>query len=465
MDEIAAVLVERCAALVRGRRVILVGGGAAAFTDQIRQLVRFGATDVLLVAQGIGTGDLPSDDEAHIVVVPGPPPATLTDEVRSSIDFSDQPPAEAVEAVEAFDPVGRALCLVSAVATVERYVGRETLGGRRSEIAALEDKTIADGLWDAAGVRRAPSEVVPVDPSLLGAAHASIDEGEGTVWSGDAAEGMNGGADRVRLVRTEADFESALEVFLPSTRHVRVMPFLEGVPCSIHGVVLPDGVAVVRPVEQIVLRRPATGRFLYAGLSTWWDPSPQDREEMRAAAALVGGLLGDRYGMRGGFAVDGILTSDGFLPTELNPRFSGGLAIMARGLPDLPIALAQAAVARDVDLGITAADLERLLVGAADLTRSGAAYAVTGALRSTETEKVAVAGGTDGLTEVSGDGAVVGSVELGPATMGSLVRFQPAQPAPGLRLAPYAVAAFRFADDRWGTDFGLLEIAPNVRAI
>jgi hypothetical protein len=241
------------------------------------------------------------------------------------------------------------------------------------------------------------------------------------------------------------------------------MPFLEGVPCSIHGFVLPDGVAVLRPVEQVVLRRPATGRFMLAGLSTWWDPSPQDREEMRQAAAGVGTLLGERYGMRGGFSVDGILTSDGFLPTELNPRFSGGLHVMARGLPDLPIALAQAAVARDVDLGVSAADLERLLLSAADQTRSGAAYSVTGEVRSSETVSVAVSGDPDELTEASGADSVVGSVEMGPAAMGSLVRFQPAEPFPEPRLAPYAVAAFRFADQRWGTGFGALDVAPDVR--
>ena len=461
--EVAATLGERCAAFVRGRRVIVVGGVAAAATVLVRQLVRFGAGDVLVVAEGVGTGEVPGDAEARIVVVPGPSPATVTDEVRSWIEFSDHPPAEAATAVEAFDPEGSALCLVSPFATVERYLGRDTLGGRRPEIAALEDKTIADELWDSAGVRRAPSVVVPVDPANLAAAHAEMDRGHGTVWSGDASEGMNGGADLVYLVRAEADFAPAVELFRPSTRHVRVMPFLEGVPCSIHGLVLHDGVAVLRPAEQVVLRRPGTGRFMYAGLSTCWDPPPRDRAEMRAAASLVGELLGERYGMRGGFAVDGILTSEGFLPTELNPRFSGGMFVMARGLPDLPIALAQAAIARDIDIGVTAADLESLLLGAADATRSGAAYAVTSALRSTETEEVAVTGGPDGLTEASDDGAVVGSVELGPASMGSLVRFQPAEPAPGLRLAPYAVAAFRYADQRWGTGFGPLEIAPDVR--
>ena len=32
------------------------------------------------------------------------------------------------------------------------------------------------------------------------------------------------------------------------------MPFLDGVPCSIHGLVLPDGTAAFRPVEISILR-------------------------------------------------------------------------------------------------------------------------------------------------------------------------------------------------------------------
>jgi len=120
--DVAAALGERCAALVRGRRTVVVGGVAAGFTELVRQLVAFGATDVLLVAQGVGTGELPSDDEVSIVVVPGRAPATVTEEVRFSIEFSDHPPADAVAAVEAFDPDGSALCLLNPVATTDRYL-------------------------------------------------------------------------------------------------------------------------------------------------------------------------------------------------------------------------------------------------------------------------------------------------------------------------------------------------------
>ena len=50
------------------------------------------------------------------------------------------------------------------------------------------------------------------------------------------------------------------------------MPFLEGVPCSIHGIVYPDHVIAVRPVEQISLRRAAAPTFFYAGCATFYDP-------------------------------------------------------------------------------------------------------------------------------------------------------------------------------------------------
>ena len=282
----------------------------------------------------------------------------------------------------------------------------------------------------------------------------------GTVWSGDASAGMNGGADRVRLVRTEEEAAAAVELFTGSTRHVRVMPFLAGVPCSIHGFNLPDGTAAFRPVEQVVLRATGSSRFLFAGLSSWWDPSPADRDEMRTAAANVGVLLGEQFGLRGGFSIDGVLGADGFLPTELNPRFSGGLGMLARGLPGLPLLLAQMAAASGRDLGVSAAELEDLIVTSADSSRYGVAQTVSAAVESTATETVEVTGGPGGLVVAADGEPVIGTVELGPANWGSLVRFQPVAMEPGERLAPLAVAALRFADERWGTGFGPLEVSP-----
>jgi predicted ATP-grasp superfamily ATP-dependent carboligase len=90
-------------------------------------------------------------------------------------------------------------------------------------------------------------------------------------------------------------------------------------------VVTEDGVAVLRPVELVMLRPPTGSRFRYAGAGTFWDPPPADREATREVARRVGRALADRVGFRGAFGVDGILSEDGFVPTELNPRFAAGL--------------------------------------------------------------------------------------------------------------------------------------------
>ncbi len=156
---------------------------------------------------------------------------------------------------------------------------------------------------------------------------------------------------------------------------------------------------------------------------------------MRTAAAKVGALLGEQFGLRGGFSVDGVLGADGFLPTELNPRFSGGLGMLARGLPELPLLLAQMAAASGRDLGVSAAELEDLIVTSADSSRYGVAQTVSTAVESTATETVDVTGDPGGLVVAADGDPVVGSVDLGPANWGSLVRFRPTALDTGDRLA------------------------------
>ena len=66
-----------------------------------------------------------------------------------------------------------------------------------------------------------------------------------------------------------------------SCDRVRIMPFLEGIATSVHGIVLPDGVVALRPVELVTLRRPGH-RLVYSGCATFWDPPDDVREEMIA---------------------------------------------------------------------------------------------------------------------------------------------------------------------------------------
>ena len=456
-------LTDRCAALVAGRKVVIVGGVAAGATSKVRQLRQWGASDVLVIAQGVGTGALPGPDEALVTVIQEARAATLTEEVRSWVGFAANPPAAARAALEDFDPQGTALALLTAFAQVDRYCGRESLGGRTPAFAALEDKSLNDALWDAAGVTRAPSRVVAADRRSILDAATALDAGAGTVWSADASDGMNGGGDRVRWVRTPSDAQDALALLLPRTRQVRVMPFLEGVPCSIHGFVLPDGISVFRPVEQVILRAKTASHFVYAGTSTWWDPRDDDRLQMREVARRVGRHLQECDDFRGGYSVDGILTCDGFRPTELNPRFSGGLGTIAKAVPDLPLELLAAATMRGIDVGATATGLESLLVQAADANRYGSAYLIMAAPGPAESESLDVTGGPMDLRLAGSGDLVTGTVERGPANLGSLVRFTPVKMTPGMRLAPYAVAAFALTDRLWGTGIGSVVPAPDVR--
>lgn len=461
--DLARELTDRCAELVRGRKVVLVGGVLAGATRRVRQLAAWGADAVLVIADGVGTGELPARDEAQAVVVQGPKLATLSEEVASWISFAANPPAGAREALAAFDPDGVALALMSPFAVVDLYLGRESLGGRPQSFWALEDKSLNDALWDAAGIQRSPARVVDADPAEVRAAAQDIDAGDGTVWSADASQGMNGGGDRVRWVITDDDARTALTTLLPVSTRIRVQPFLEGVPCSIHGFVLPDGVAVFRPVELVVLRSMSPRRFIYAGISTCWDPSPPDRDDMREVARRVGQHLQTEHDYRGGFSVDGVLTSDGFRPTELNPRFAGGLSTIAKSVPELPLDLLQMATIRGIDMGVRAGQLEERLLPAADAARYGSAYHVIAAPGPAETESVNVTGGPDGLRVAESGDLVIGTVERGPANLGALIRFTPAEMTPGMRMAPYAVAMFALTDRLWGTGIGPVEPAPDVR--
>jgi len=92
-----------------------------------------------------------------------------------------------------------------------------------------------------------------------------------------------------------------------------------GVPCSVLGIVLRDGVAVFDPIEIVTLRDRARSSLVFCGSSTWWRPAPAAVAEIRRYARLTGSELARAVDYRGMFSVDGILGDRGFVATELNP--------------------------------------------------------------------------------------------------------------------------------------------------
>jgi hypothetical protein len=345
----------RLGELYAGRPVVLGPGTLADWSPWIARLRALGCP-VLVVATARGAGPVVAPD-AVVEVTPAPA-VRLSDELRRHDRLVRSLPDAARAAIDRFDPERRGVWRASAFVTSDAPIDdRLVRGGRPAAYLALEDKCRADAAWEAAGIARSPSRVVDVgDADALARASAELAGPGGVVWSGD---GLSGGGDRVRRVASPRDQVDARADLVQHCARVRVMPLLAGVPCSIHGLVLPGGTAVLRPVEIRTEPDPA-GRFVARGLRTTWDPPDAGRAEMRAAARRVGDHLAAAHDYRGAFGVDGVLTADGFRPTELNPRMSAGLQLLARAAPDL-LALLQDTLLAGEDPGLRPEDVETLV--------------------------------------------------------------------------------------------------------
>ncbi|NIS32595.1 MAG: hypothetical protein GWN73_33595 [Actinobacteria bacterium] len=228
--------------------------------------------------------------------------------------------------------------------------------------------------------------------------------------SGDAREGFNGGAEYVRWVGGPDDLAEPMAFFGAHCDRVRIMPFLEGIPCSIHGFVFPDITVALRPCELMTLRRPGR-RLKYCGAASYWDPPDADRETMRRVAVLVGEHLRRRVDYRGAFTVDGVLTEDGFLPTELNTRAGAAVGTLLSGLPGFALGAVNRALIEREPLDYRPDEFERLIVETADAQRGGGGWTVVD--RATDdNESVLLTADDGGALTVAGDEEEEGVAEL-----------------------------------------------------
>lgn len=469
---------------VRDRPVLVAFELLTGMTRTVADLRRWGARRPLLLADGRGTGLIPAPEDADVVMLPEETFTSLTEQVRARMHPESRLTPAVVSEVDTYDPAGHAWWWVSPVSPNTAMLGRSVLGGRPPGQAALEDKMLVDPLlaaieWPASpGVDVAATydELMRATTELLASAG-----GDEVVWAGDTLSGTNGGGDYVRWVRTTTHAVEAAEFFSQRCRRVRVSAFLDGVPCSIHGLCLPDGVAVFRPVELATLRNPDRGRFVYAGMGTTWEPAPSDAEEMRRLARALGEHLSRRYGYRGGFGIDGVMTADGFRVNEVNPRFSGGLTRLARIAPEAHLELVQVNALLGRDVGKSVAEIEDETLRMLDDNRFIDAMGLSDRHLFDDHVEIAVAAGdarlepadlsdprvtADTPGEVSTDVlSVIGSVAAGPSPLGSFVRFTVSDDVlrVGDRVAPYSALLLDFADRTWGTDFGRVLMAPDVR--
>jgi hypothetical protein len=356
--------------LVKGRLFVLVGDSVAALGAEADSLLALGAARVLLIGDGLGISGPPDDPRVEWRLLDVGEREVSDGRRRAAASLSALP-SELVSWLDAFDPARSAEVFnFNGRYTASTIAGRRISGTTRPDWVALDDKTVCDRLWDAAHVRRAASSVSEVRRDKLRHLSDEHDRGQGTVWAGDAREGPNSGADLTRWIRDVEDFEEAIAFFGARCDRIRIMPFIEGVPCCVHVIITNDGIGVLRPCETIILRTSGFGRFRLAGVASSFDPSDEDREDMRGAARRVGEVLSARLGYRGTFSLDGVLGKDGFIPTELNPRVGRALRMMVHAVPDAGLVAHANFLASGRDTGLNVADVEGAVLETVDHVRA-----------------------------------------------------------------------------------------------
>lgn len=167
-------------------------------------------------------------------------------------------------------------------------------------------------------------------------------------------------------------------------------------------------------------------------------------------------------GYRGAFGIDGVLTADGFRPTELNSRMSAGAGSLARAVDRGLLDLVQHNLVSGRDPGVTAEALEAWAVPAMDQARFLKATGIS--RRRVVEEPWDVRVDWDGARLRRSAAATDWSVSAGPTASGTYCRLvAPSTPPPGIRVAELNVALMRFLDHELDTGFGEVAAPPDVR--
>ena len=345
---------------------ILVGSESMA-----QELINLGAQEVLAIGCAEGVRHTTLEEEvlskliSHCMNLSFE--GDMMDGIRGGEIALDHLNEQSLSLITTFDPDLKAYAFRAIFSESEQLAGRHVFGSRPAHWQALEDKIVIDDFWDQAGVKRAPSLCVDLNLESLERAYLKMNQGVGVVIAGDAKAGFHGGATLTRWARSKEQLNLILSDLKLKCDQVRVMPLLEGVSCSMHGWVFPSGEYIsLRPCEMLVSFSDQDTRFEYHGASTLWRPSSEIKQEMEQVVERAAQRLSNEYQYRGVFTVDGIATSQGFLPTELNPRFGGALGRMNAALPELPLLTMHYATVEGHDVGISPHELRELMISAAE---------------------------------------------------------------------------------------------------
>ena len=250
--------------------------------------------------------------------------------------------------VDDFDPAQQAILLVTDPLDPAIAGRRAFLGAKHPSWAIFEHKSAVDTLWDVIGVER-PESIIFDQPGALLYLDALGPADVVVSWQQRGAAPSAGGDGVRTLARGRGQDIGG---------RLRAMPRLAGTPCRLHGVVGVDATAAFSVLELLVPHRVAEGTFLCAGTCQLPEGQQSDLVDL---TRRLGDRLRERLAYRGGFSVDGILTREGFRPTDLNTRITSAVeslppavrvathasALLARAeLTRLPIQALEAQVER-----------------------------------------------------------------------------------------------------------------------
>ncbi len=454
-------LIDSLTGFYRDRKVVLVGAPLSQHTEGVAALRRYGSRSPFVVANGLGTGSPPRDIAGYCEVAINM--ASPTGFARGTERLLIDPPRHVRRALDAYDADREALVIAGPAAPVSEMDGRKIADAQRTAWADFEDPTRIDDLMDELGIRRAPSSVVPAEPDAIAAAVARHDLGHGVLCVGDISGGPHLAMEFARWLHDSTDTGPAAAWFAGRCAQVRISPLVPGVPCGVNGLVLPDGVVVLRPYEDVLL---FGGEQPYlVGCSTYLRLGTEDEMALRDLATRVGAELARRADFRGAFQLSGVAGRSGFLASAVGTRFGTAHSLMAAQIPDVSLQLLHTALVAGHEPAVAAADLQDLLWRRVT-DRPAAVVAI-----ATRT-----APATDGQTLwLRRDGGRLRPALSGERSDGCLVNVALARGGKVLvvagptfgqgagPLAPVVAEALTVADEQWGTAWGPLVPASTVR--
>ena len=241
---------------------------------------------------------------------------------------------------------------------------------------------------------------------------------------------------------------------------------MDGIPCSIHGWVFKDKTIGLRPCEMLIFQREGISQLTYSGASTNWKPTEKHRKEMVESVVRVGDHLRDTVGYRGSFTMDGVMTTQGFMPTELNPRFGGALNRMSASLPELPLYLIHLCTVEGLEFDLAPESLRQLIVEAAEQNPIIRGMYVLEGLYGLEPDQCSVLLDPSGQWYEAPDDSKAPAciLRLGTATAGTFVFVDVpvGYVSRGESAAPILASLFAFAGEHWSLSIPNLTPSKNT---